>query len=250
MFGSFIIEDPDDPIKKKYNYDREYTLVYSSHDVNFIREELNGMLTRMKERTYLNRNGRFDKERFGVFDTVDELMTSMKENGYEPPYLNTRKSPELPEENWFTVNGKSYPTTPIMYIREGEKIRVRLINAGELIHSLHLHGQDFFEVANDGIPLKNHIEMNTIPIYPGKTHDIVIDGYNRGIWTFHDHNTLRVTNNGRYPGGNLMTLVYEDLPEEERMIVPYSGNQMFNGMDNNNMMTWGGPKLPKITLDQ
>ncbi|NOX86302.1 MAG: multicopper oxidase domain-containing protein, partial [Chlorobi bacterium] len=32
MYGSLIIEDPDDPIKRQFPYDREYTLVYSAHD--------------------------------------------------------------------------------------------------------------------------------------------------------------------------------------------------------------------------
>ncbi|HDY74982.1 MAG TPA: copper oxidase, partial [Candidatus Marinimicrobia bacterium] len=50
---------------------------------------------------------------------------------------------------------------------------------------------------------------------PGKTIDIIVEGNNRGLWTFHDHDTRKVTNNGLYPGGNLLALVYEDLPAEE-----------------------------------
>ncbi|NIA28654.1 MAG: multicopper oxidase domain-containing protein [Actinobacteria bacterium] len=215
MYGSFIVENADDPIKKQFPYDREYTLLYSAHDTNFIRNELNGMLERMKERMYLMKTGRFSKERFGVFDTKEELVDAVK-NGYQPPYVVNRRAPsELPQPNWFTVNGKSYPSTPNLYIREGENIRVRLINGGTEEHYLHLHGHDFWLVCDDGLPLPQPWQQNTLRLSPGKTLDIIIEGKNRGIWTFHDHDTRRVTNNGLYPGGNLLALVYEDMPAKE-----------------------------------
>ena len=232
MYGSIIIEAKgEDPIHKQFPYDREYTLVYSSHDTNWIRREMNHMLERMKERTYLMQSGRFERERFGVFADVEDFERAV-EQGYIPPYVtNVRSAAELPHPNFFTVNGKSYPMTPRLYIREGENIRVRLINAGGDAHSLHLHGYDFWLVADDGIPLAAPYQMNTLLLAPGKTHDIIIEGKNRGIWTFHDHDTRRVTNNGIYPGGTLTALVYEDLPEEERLVdSPLSGLRM-QGMD-------------------
>ncbi len=241
MFGSIIMEDKDDPIKKKFPYNREYTLIYSAHDVNFMRHELNAMLERMKERVYLMKNGRFDKERFALFDSLGEFEEAVR-NGYQPPYVVNRRAPsELPEANWFTVNGKSYPYTPNLFIKEGEKIRVRLINAGNEEHYLHLHGHDFWLVCDDGLPIPLPRQMNTLRLSPGKTLDIIIEGKNRGIWTFHDHDTRRVTNNGLYPGGNLLALVYEDLPMEERMVGPMK-NMKMKGMKMN--------MLPKIALDE
>lgn len=235
MFGSLIVEEPDDPIKKRFPYEREYTLLYSAHDLNFLRNEINAMLERMKERLYLVKNGRFDKERFAVFDSKEELEEAVR-NGYQPPYVVNRRAPaDLAQPFWFTVNGKSYPSTPTLYIREGESIRVRLINSGTEEHYLHLHGHDFWLVCDDGIPVPQPWQMNTMRLSPGKTLDIIIEGKNRGIWTFHDHDTRRVTNNGLYPGGNLMALVYEDLPEEERRIMPMQGM--------NNL-------IPKIALDE
>ena len=237
MFGSFIIENPDDPIKKQFPYDREYTLIYSAHDSNFIRNELNAMLERMKERMYLMKTGRFDKKQFGVFNTKEEFMEAVA-NGYTPPYVLSRRSrADLPQPNWFTVNGKSYPMTPNLYIRTGERIRVRLINAGQLEHYLHLHGHDFWLVADDGLPIPQPWQMNTMRLSPGKTADIIIEGKNRGIWTFHDHDTSRVTNNGLYPGGNLLALVYEDLPPEETKL-----NMMAQKM--------GLTNLPNVALDE
>ncbi len=243
MFGSIIMENTNDPVKKRFPYEREYTLIYSAHDLNYIREEMNVMLERMKERTYMMRNGRFDKERFNLFDSTEELENAMSK-GYQPPYVKNLRAPaDIPEMDWFTVNGKSYPYTPKLLIKEGENIRVRLINAGNTEHYLHLHGHDFWEVCDDGIPIKEPRRMNTIRLSPGKTGDIVIEGTNRGLWTFHDHDVRRVTNNGLYPGGNLMLLVYEDLPMEERMV------GMMPGMD----MADSGTQMdmfPKIALDE
>jgi len=242
MFGSVIIEEDEDPVMKQFPYEREYTLIYSAHDVNFIREELNGMLERMKERSYLMKKGRFDPERFNLFDTKEELLAAI-DNGYQPPYLvNRRSSAQLPVPNWFTVNGKSYPSTPNLYIKSGENIRVRLINAGTENHHLHLHGHDFWMVCDDGVPLPQPWQRNTVSLSPGKTYDIIIEGKNRGIWTFHDHDTRRVTNNGLYPGGNLLALIYEDLPVEERMVSSMGKMKMQEGRSMN--------LLPKVALDE
>ena len=179
MFGSIIVEDPEDSIKERFPYEREYTLIYSSHDVNYIRNEMNKMLERMKERSYLMKNGRFDAERWAVFNNSDQLKKSL-ENGWKPPYALSRKAPaDLPKADWFTVNGKSYPETPYLFIKSGEKIRVRLINAGAETHHLHLHGHDFWMVADDGIALENPWQRNTVPLTPGKTFDIIIEGNNR-----------------------------------------------------------------------
>ena len=248
MYGSLIVEDPDDPIRKRFPYEREYTLIYSAHDLNYVRDELNAMLERMKERTYLMAEGRFDPQRFNLFDSVADLEAAMAE-GYEPPYVvNLRAPAELPEPEWFTVNGKSYPYTPKLYITEGENIRVRLINAGNTEHYLHLHGHDFWLVCDDGLPVPQPWQMNTFRLSPGKTADIIIEGTNRGLWTFHDHDVRRVTNNGLYPGGTLMLLVYEDLPMEERMVSAMPGM----AMPATDMAPEGAKMnvLPKVALDE
>ncbi|BDD03258.1 multicopper oxidase family protein [Aureibacter tunicatorum] len=251
MYGSFIIEDPDDPIKKRFPYDREYVMVYSAHDVNFIREEMNRMLYRMKERSYLMKNGRYNSERWDTFDSIEDFENAVNK-GYKPPYLVNRRAPaDLPQPNWFTINGKSYPYAPELFIKEGEKIRVRLINAGNVAYYLHLHGHDFWQVADDGRPLPDPNQANTIPLMPGKTNDIIIEGNNRGIWTFHDHDTRKVTNNGVYPGGTLTTLVYEDLPPEERDVVKYSGNINLKKMaEQGHKLPFDGGTLPKYPLDE
>lgn len=55
----------------------------------------------------------------------------------------------------FTINGKSGSAIKPLKVKKGEKVRLRLVNAGYMSHKLHLHGHDFKIVATDGQPLKD-----------------------------------------------------------------------------------------------
>jgi FtsP/CotA-like multicopper oxidase with cupredoxin domain len=136
-------------------------------------------------------------------------------SGYIPPYAaSLRGKSSAPNFNYFLINGKSYPMTDELMIRSGENIRVRLIGAGAMPHFMHLHGHDFWHVAQDGSPLSCPLRLNTIPIFPGTTSDIIIQGTNPGMWHFHDHSDLATTNNGIFPGGMMTMLMYEDAAEK------------------------------------
>ena len=77
------------------------------------------------------------------------------------------------EEDYFTIDGRSYPDTPPMVIKKGETVRIRLINIDSTeYHTMHLHGMDFQVIAKDGHPSNNPQEMNTLSIGPGETYDI------------------------------------------------------------------------------
>lgn len=215
MHGALIIEPEHDPVKEEFGYTRDYTLVLSSFDTNFSRDEMNFMLERMKQRMWLMREGKLNAETLAVFETREKFLEAV-ENGYDPPYLpNRNQSGDGAElnQNFFAINGKAYPMTDPIMIRKGETIRVRFVNGGTLEHYMHLHGHQFWVVAEDGNLLSAPKKANTYPVAPGRTVDIVIEGYNPGYWTFHDHNTSRATNNGLYPGGILTELVYEEMAD-------------------------------------
>ena len=54
--------------------------------------------------------------------------------------------------NYFTINGKAYPATQAWTIQQGDLVRVRIANISNLVHPMHLHGQDFKIIAKDGEP--------------------------------------------------------------------------------------------------
>jgi FtsP/CotA-like multicopper oxidase with cupredoxin domain len=51
-----------------------------------------------------------------------------------------------------TLNGKSFPATVPIVAALGEKVRVRFMNEGQMIHPMHLHGMPFTVVEKDGYP--------------------------------------------------------------------------------------------------
>jgi FtsP/CotA-like multicopper oxidase with cupredoxin domain len=210
MHGAFIIHRKDEPLKQRFPYTRDYTLMLEAWDVHFAREEINGLLEGMKQVNLLMAQGRLSPSTHGFFRNYQEFAKAVEKGSYIPPYLLGRSSGVPFRPNFFGINGKAYPATKRIGIKQGEWIRVRLINAGSSDHHMHLHGHDFWWIAQDGNDLAEPRRLNTIHVEPGGTYDIMIYGDNPGYWTFHDHKTTQVRNNGIYPGGMLTVLEYED----------------------------------------
>lgn len=215
LHGAFIIDSPDDPVRRMFPYTRDYVLVLEAFDTIFSRKHMNALLEGMKRVNKLMERGELSPATHGFFRNYDEFVQAI-EDGWRPPYSRGNAERFLPQPDFFAINGKSYPATEPIKIREGEYIRIRLINGGFLSHHMHLHGHNFWQVAEDGNPLPQPVRLNTVSIFPGKTADIIVLGDNPGFWTFHDHDVRRVTNNGVYPGGMLTMLEYEGMGE-----VPY-----------------------------
>ena len=107
--------------------------------------------------------------------------------------------------NFFTINGKSYPATEPIKVPAGKPFLLRLINAGQFAHPLHLHGTAFKVIARDGHPLAHPEVRDTITLESGERADIVAR-LSKGKWLFHCHIGHHLTNDGAGPGG-LMTVV-------------------------------------------
>lgn len=107
----------------------------------------------------------------------------------------------------FTINGKAFPETTPLKVKRGERVRLRLINAGTTaFHPIHLHGHQFKVVATDGNPVPFGLELtkNTITVMPGETYDIEFIADNPGDWLLHCHEL-------HHAGGGMVTVVqYEN----------------------------------------
>jgi manganese oxidase len=110
--------------------------------------------------------------------------------------------------NYYTINGKAYPLNPTWVVKEGDLVRVRVINIPNLAHPMHLHGNDFTVVAKDGEPIKPEQQqvMNTLPIEAGETYDIAFRADNPGSWVFHCHELHHTENNGVELGGLIQVI--------------------------------------------
>jgi manganese oxidase len=87
----------------------------------------------------------------------------------------------------YTFNGKSFPATEPIVSKRGQRVRVRFMNEGMMIHPMHLHGMPMTVIAKDGYLLPMPWKCDTLNIAPGDRWDVVIDCQNPGTWAFHCH---------------------------------------------------------------
>lgn len=105
----------------------------------------------------------------------------------------------------FSVNGKTGEAIQPLSVKEGEKVRIRLVNAGFLSHQLNLQGHEFKIVATDGQPINNPPLVNgqLLNIAPGERYDIEFVANNPGSWLLEERS--------KNPGAKTLTvpIVYE-----------------------------------------
>jgi FtsP/CotA-like multicopper oxidase with cupredoxin domain len=111
--------------------------------------------------------------------------------------------PAMPMEgllpNFFTINGKSYPSTETINMKLGERLLVRFIGTSSgFVHPMHIHGGPFRIVATDGtpIPTSAQMEKDTLQVAPGERYDVIWQARLKGHWLLHCHINHHITNDG------------------------------------------------------
>lgn len=91
--------------------------------------------------------------------------------------------------NWFTFNGHSAPSIPIMNIQQGQRVRIRLGTMMMDSHPIHIHGYTWTVVGTEGGPIKKSAQWkgSTINVPVGTTRDVEFVAWNPGSWPFHCH---------------------------------------------------------------
>jgi FtsP/CotA-like multicopper oxidase with cupredoxin domain len=88
----------------------------------------------------------------------------------------------------FTINGRGFPATAPIVASLGDKILIRFMNEGVMMHPWHLHGMPMRVVARDGYDLgPAAFTCDTLGVNPGERWDVVIDCDAPGAWAFHCH---------------------------------------------------------------
>ena len=114
--------------------------------------------------------------------------------------------------NYFTINGKAYPSTDIVPMRVGQTIKLRFIGTNNnFVHPMHVHGGPFEVVALDGVTLAAGARYlaDTINVGPGQRFDVIWTARRPGKWLVHCHIPHHTTNNNaetRGAGGLTMIL--------------------------------------------
>jgi FtsP/CotA-like multicopper oxidase with cupredoxin domain len=85
-------------------------------------------------------------------------------------------------------NGRSFPDTEPIVVREGQYVRLRLINGTDEYHPIHLHGHYFSLLSRDGRPvIGSPVHLDSVLIGPHETWDIAFLADNPGLWMLHCH---------------------------------------------------------------
>ena len=93
------------------------------------------------------------------------------------------------EFNWLTFNGKAGPASTPFIIKQGERVRIRIINMGMDHHPIHLHGFTFWETGREAARQPEAIwpRGNTVLVGVAQARDIEFIANRPGDWMFHCH---------------------------------------------------------------
>ena len=113
------------------------------------------------------------------------------------------------QPNFFTINGRAFPSTDMIKMKVGETLKVRFIGSNNgFIHPMHIHGGPFVVVARDGETLapSARFKADTINVGPGQRYDVIWTALKPGKWMIHCHIGHHTTNNNteQNGGGGLM----------------------------------------------
>jgi FtsP/CotA-like multicopper oxidase with cupredoxin domain len=89
-------------------------------------------------------------------------------------------------DSW-TINGKSFPDTDTILLREGKRYRLKMANRSSDDHPVHLHRHTFEVTSLDGKPLSG-LNKDVVMISGNSTAEIDFTANNPGLTLFHCHN--------------------------------------------------------------
>lgn len=116
--------------------------------------------------------------------------------------------------DYFSINGKAFPLTQPLRVREGDVVRLRLY-ATSIPVTFHTHGHDMLVTHKDGLPLPEPYSADTVELGPGSRLDVIVRMDNPGLWISHDHIEHHVSNNGKTPGGAALVIEYEGVEKPD-----------------------------------
>jgi FtsP/CotA-like multicopper oxidase with cupredoxin domain len=112
---------------------------------------------------------------------------------------------------YFVVNGKSAPAIPPIEVRQGERIRLRIVNASDAVCPLYLTGHRFEVVSCNGSDsLEPHITRDSLAVQPGDRYDVEFTANNPGVWSLASIVPAQTNNDGKFPGGIAIVVRYPE----------------------------------------
>ena len=169
-----------DPVPPGGKFIHEFTLnqngtfFYHSH---FPMQEMMGMLGFVVVHPRVAHEPKVDRD-FGI--VLQEWM--LLPNNKVPNSLAM-------EFNWLTFNGKSGPAATPMLVKQGERVRIRIVNLGMDHHPIHMHGHQFYVTGTEAgrKPPLTWFAENTVIVGVAQARDIEFTAEHVGDWMIHCH---------------------------------------------------------------
>jgi FtsP/CotA-like multicopper oxidase with cupredoxin domain len=88
-----------------------------------------------------------------------------------------------------TVNGRGFPSVPEQVVREGDLVRMTVVNRSFEIHPWHLHGHRVLVLSRNGKAVTGSpLWLDTFDVRPGEVWKVGFRADNPGVWMNHCHN--------------------------------------------------------------
>lgn len=127
-----------------------------------------------------------------------------------PAAASAASAASLTAPMFYVVNGHSAPSIPPIELKKGERVKLRVINAGQEAVPLHLTGHRFsVSGINGGDPLEPHVLRDTISVGPSERVDLEFVADNPGVWSLASELMHQATTNGKFPGGIACVVRYD-----------------------------------------
>ncbi|NHN33299.1 multicopper oxidase family protein [Paenibacillus sp. S3N08] len=190
LYGSFIVETADDKVN------RDYTLILDEWNsagvgnMDMSSKPMPNMDMSNMDHSKMNMGGSAEQPKQETQSTMDHGNMNMDTTAEGSPKASTMAGHDMNTMyDLFTINGKSGEAIDKLIVKQGEKVRIRLINAGFMSHNMHLHGQEFKVTATDGQPINNPgaITDQLIAIAPGERYDLEFEATTPGQWYLEEH---------------------------------------------------------------
>ena len=183
LYGSLVVEP-----KEQQPVDKDYTLVVDEW---------------LKDDSMAGMSHGGGHAGMSMSTTTSDHSSMMNSNSGEMPMSDAEMMPLM--YTIFSANGKTGSAISPLTVKQGEKVRIRLINAGFLSHQLYLQGHEYKIVSTDGQPLNNPplVSGQLLNIAPGERYDIEFVANNPGSWLLEERSSN--------PGAATLTvpIVYE-----------------------------------------
>ncbi len=111
----------------------------------------------------------------------------------------------------YSLNGKSFPATEPVVVKQGDWVNVTYYNEGLQIHPMHLHQFPQLVYAKDGIPLDKPYWADTVNVAPGERYTVLFRANDAGTWVWHCHILTHVERESGLFGMLTAVVVEEDL---------------------------------------